>query len=260
MLHTSLLLPTLLPSQTSFSAHNTWQPFNNATTFLTSLSSLNSLQPPSKKIIFFPSLLQHSPAQVPSYHTPATVLFPHTSFLPMFSWTFFKFLHTAFPPVHHTSDACSKQGLASNSHISQPLSISISPYTLFISQFLPPFLNFSSHPSIKPYSKILYSTFTILSSLIFLSPPLPFPPTIIVLFFLLLNQNLHFIAYFPTSSNITCNSTWSPTIFTIVMKLRIYVLNDSQNWRKVVELYREVAMNSTYSLHMKDWTNWYPTM
>ena len=107
MLHTSLLLPTILPSQTSFSAHNTLTTnlSNDLTRLqLSSLAYLHSFSATSTHNNFFFPLLSSSFLQCRSPHAanPTTVLLPPTSFLLMFSWMFSKFLHVAFPPVHHT--------------------------------------------------------------------------------------------------------------------------------------------------------------
>ena len=143
MLHTCVL-PTLLPFQTSFSAHNSQHTNlgNHLTRLQLSSLALSSLilcnlQAPSKYHLFS-SLFSSSFLQPRSLltATPATILLPSTSC--QCSHHFFPSSYAAFPPLHHTLDTCSRQGLASNFHIfclcPPPSLHSLTSYI----QFLPP--------------------------------------------------------------------------------------------------------------------------
>ena len=153
-----------------------WQLLNKAITFLTSLSSLILCNLHLNNNAFS-SLLSSSFLQPmsPLTATPATVLLPTYQFPANVFLNFPMFLHAAFPPVHHTSDACSRQGLASYTHISLPLSTSISSFTLPIQPILAPhfsafsliFSKYTFHliPLSNHTTKYLNtSTFSILSS------------------------------------------------------------------------------------------------
>ena len=126
--NTPSILNFLFSSQ--YSAHQPRQSFKHGYNF--PHAYLHSFSATSVQIII--SFLSFSPlassTQVRSYCNPCNFTSPTHQFPANFLVNFFpKFLHAAFPPVHHTTDVCSRQGLASNNHISLPVHLHLSIYS-----------------------------------------------------------------------------------------------------------------------------------